>query len=140
VMKKYEFINHTADLGIKVKGKDLAELFANAGYALFDIILEDISKIKAAQSLQINIPGGELEDIFADWMRKLLSKFDLENLGFKEFNVTKIDKSGLEAVVKGEKIDPSKHSLKTEIKAVTYHGLEVRKNNDLWEAQVIFDV
>lgn len=140
MMKRYEFINHTADLGIKVKGESLRELFANAGYALFDIILEKIDKIKPKQSVDINIPGGEIEDIFVNWMRELLSKFNMEELGFKEFNIRKVDKSGLEATVRGEKIDPLTHSLKTEIKAVTYHGLEVRKNKGLWKVKVIFDV
>jgi len=140
MMKRYELINHTADLRIKVKGKNLGELFANAGYAMFDIILE-IERVKPQQSIGVKIPGGEIEDILVDWLRELLSKFNLDRLVFKEFDIIKIDRSsGLEAIVRGEKIEPSRHFLKTEIKAVTYHGLAVSKNNDLWEARIIFDV
>ncbi|MBE0477658.1 archease [Candidatus Aerophobetes bacterium] len=139
MMPGYEFINHTADLGIKVRGKNLSELFANAAYALFDIIL-DISRVKPAQSRKIKIPGGEIEDIFFEWMRELLSKFNIDALALKEFTINKLDKTGLEAIVKGEQVDASRHNLKTEIKAVTYHGLKIQKNNKLWEVQVIFDI
>lgn len=138
-MKNYQFINHTADLGIKVKGKNLRELFSNAGYAMFDIITE-IKRIKLRQTLSIKISQGEIEDIFVDYLRELLSKFDIDKWVFKKFEINKIDNSGLEAVVTGEKINLSKHLLKREIKAVTYHALEIRKNNNLWEAQIIFDI
>lgn len=139
-MEKYELINHTADLGVKVKGRKLADLFSNAGYAMFDLILEEITQLRSRQSLDIKIPGGEIEDILVNWMRELLGKFNLDGLAFKQFNVERVDESGLEAVVEGEKIDPSRHSLKTEIKAVTYHGIKIHKKNNLWEAQVIFDI
>ncbi|MCD6574913.1 archease [Candidatus Aerophobetes bacterium] len=138
-MKKYEFINHTADIGIRVKGENLAELFSNAGYAMFDIIA-DISRVHPQKATDIKIPGGEIEDILIDWLRELLCRFNTDGWLFKEFNIHKLDKTGLEATCRGEKIDPSKHTLKTEIKAVTYHGVEVIKNNNLWEVQIIFDI
>jgi len=138
-MKKYDFIDHTADIGIKVRGKNLPELFSNAGYALFDIIL-DISQVKPEKSFRIEIPGGEIEDIFFEWLRELLSKFNTEKLAFREFDIHKIDKNGLKATCKGEKVNPERHSLKTEIKAVTYHELKLTRKNNFWEVQVIFDI
>jgi len=138
-MKNYEFINHTADLGIKVRGKSLADLFANAGYALFDILLE-IEKLEPKESIKIRIPGGEKEEIFVDWLRELLLKFNSERWAFKEFDVYKIDESGLEALVRGEKVNLSRHRLKTELKAVTYHEVKLQKKGTVWEAQVIFDI
>jgi len=137
--KIYEFIDHTADLGIRVKGENLPKLFSNAAYAMFDLLLE-IDKIKPEETLRIKIAGGQMEDIFIDWLRELLLKFYSENLAFNEFNIQKLDQSGLEAEVKGEKVDPVKQNLKTELKAVTYHGLKIRKSGNLWEVQVIFDI
>lgn len=137
--KIYELIDHTADLGIKIKGETLPELFSNAAYAMFDLLLE-IDKIKPEETVKIKITDGEMEDIFVDWLRKLLLKFYNDRWAFKEFNIQKLDKSGLEAEVKGEKIDPSKQNLKTELKAVTYHGLKIQKVGGLWEAQIIFDI
>ncbi len=138
-MKRYEFINHTADLGIKLREESLTRLFASAGYALFDIILQ-ISQVQPKKSLDIHVSGEEIESILVDWLRELLFKFNMDRWVLKEFDIRKIDKSGLQAVVKGEIFDPSRHSLKTEIKAVTYHGLEVNRKNDGWEAQIIFDI
>lgn len=138
-MKKYEFINHIADLGIKVRGKNLPDLFANAAYAMFDILLE-IEKVNPQKEVKITIPGQEKEDILVDWLRELLLKFNSERWAFKEFNVCRLDESGLEALVRGEKLNLSHHTLKTELKAVTYHGLVIQKRKNLWEAQIIFDI
>lgn len=139
-MREYEFINHTADLGIKVRGETLAELFVNSAFAMFDIMMEDIRKVKSAKKVRIKIPGGEKEDLLFDWLRELLSRFNIDKLVFSRFDILKLTDEGLEAAVKGEKLDFSRHELKTELKAVTYHGLEVNKTKNNWEAQVIFDI
>ena len=89
MMKRYEFINHTADIGIKVRGKTLPELFVNAAYAMFDILL-DIGQVEFRHSLRIKIPEGEIEDIFVDWLRELLSRFNTEQWAFGEFDLSLI--------------------------------------------------
>jgi len=139
MMKKYKFINHTADLGIKVWGKSRKNLFENAAYSMFDI-MADLSKVEARELIKIRIGQENIEELLANWLRDLLSRFTGEGYLFKEFKVEKIDSQGLEAQVKGERLDLSRHSLKREIKAVTYHELEVKKTSKGWEAQVIFDV
>ena len=137
--KKYEFINHTADVGIKVWGESLESLFENAAYSMFDILTE-LDKVKAKKSLGVEIEGKRTDELLADWLRNLLYKFNGEGYLLREFNIEEISNKGLKAKVGGEKLDLSRHSLKTEIKAVTYHGLEVKKTGQGWEAQVIFDV
>jgi len=137
--KKYDFINHTADLGIKVWGKSLKNLFENTAYSMFDILTE-LDKVKETSLIKVKIGSGELEELLADWLRNLLYQFNGEGYLLREFNIEEISKKGLKAKVGGEKLDLSRHSLKTEIKAVTYHGLEVKKTGQGWEAQVIFDV
>lgn len=137
--KKYEFINHTADVGIKVWGKSLKSLFENAAYAMFDILTE-LDKVKEISLIKVKIGSGEPEELLADWLRNLLYQFNGEGYLLREFNIEEISKKGLKAKVAGEKLDLSRHSLKTEIKAVTYHALEVKKTGQGWEAQVIFDI
>jgi len=137
--KKYKFINHTADVGIKVWGESLESLFENTAYSMFDIIGE-LDKVKVKKSLRVEIEGKRTDELLADWLRNLLYKFNGEVYLLREFNIEEINKKGLKAKVGGEKLDLSRHSLKTEIKAVTYHGLEVKKTGQGWEAQVIFDV
>ena len=137
--KKYEFINHTADVGIKVWGESLESLFENAAYSMFDILAE-LDKVKEKESLRVEIEGKRTDELLVDWLRNLLYKFNGEAYLLKEFNIEEISKKGLKAKVRGEKLNLSRHTLRTEIKAVTYHGLEVKKTGQGWEAQVIFDV
>jgi SHS2 domain-containing protein len=139
VMKKYEFINHTADLGIRVWGESIKELFKNAAYSMFDTIA-DLNRVKLKKTMKVEIEKEELDELLADWLRNLLYKFNGDRYLLKEFKVETIDTQGLKAKVKGEKLDLSRHHLKREIKAVTYHGLEVKKADRGWEAQIIFDV
>ncbi len=137
--KKYKFINHTADVGIKVWGESLESLFENAAYSMFDILTE-LDKVKVKESLGVEIEGKRTDELLADWLRNLLYKFNGEGYLLREFNIEEISKKGLKAKVRGEKLNLSRHTLKTEIKAVTYHGLEVKKTGQGYEAQVIFDV
>ena len=137
--KKYEFINHTADVGIKVWGESLESLFENTAYSMFDILTE-LDEVKVKESLGVEIEGKRTDELLADWLRNLLYKFNGEGYLLREFNIEEISKKGLKAKVRGEKLDLSRHTLKTEIKAVTYHGLEVKKTGPGWEAQVIFDI
>ena len=138
-MGQYEFINHTADLGIKVRGLSLKELFENAARAMFDLIV-DLDTVKTRNQITIEIKGGELEELLADWLRDILYRCNGDEYLLKEFEIEKISPEGLKARVRGEKLDMSRHSLKREIKAVTYHDLKIRKLNYEWQAQIIFDI
>ena len=83
---------------------------------------------------------GDIETLLVSWLQELLYLLDTESLVFGRFQV-KLDNLSLEAVAWGDVFDPNLHTMKTEIKAVTYHQLEVTKKNDQgWETQVIFDI
>jgi len=138
-MEKYELIDHTADIGIKVRGKSVGELFENAAYAMFDLIA-DLDRVKKREVLEVEIEGEGMDELLADWLRELLYKFNGERHLFKDFKIEEIDQKSLKARVRGEKLDLSRHSLKMEIKAVTYYGLEIKRTSEGWQAQVIFDV
>jgi len=138
-MFDYEFINHTADLGIRVRGLSLKELFENAARAMFDLIV-DLDTVKTRNQMAIEIRGEQREELLADWLRDLLYRYNGDKYLLKEFKIEKISPRGLKARVRGEKLDMSRHNLKREIKAVTYHGLEIRKLNRQWQAQIIFDI
>ena len=138
-MAGYEFINHTADLGIKVRGLSLKELFENAARAMFDLIV-DLDTVETRNQMTIEIRGEQFEELLADWLRDLLYRCNGDQYLLKEFKIGKISLGGLKARVGGEKLDTSRHSLKREIKAVTYHDLRIRKLNRQWQAQIIFDI
>ena len=137
-MKDYELIDHTADVGVKAFGTDLSEAFAHAAKAMFDIIT-DSSNIESKGEYQIELSAEDLEQLLVDFLDELLFLQGAKNLVFGEFDVIVNEKEcSLRAMVSGEEFDTSKHKVGVEIKAVTYHMLEVDRERN--RVQVIFDV
>lgn len=139
MVKRFEILDHTADIGIIVHGENLKALFENAGEAFFHLIT-DLRKVKRRVERRVNIEGESLDRLMVDWLGELLYLHDVENLLFKEFRVDSVGEDGLKATVKGEPFQEGVHVIKTEVKAVTYHQIEVRQENGGWRAQVILDL
>jgi SHS2 domain-containing protein len=139
IMKKYEFFDHTADLGLRIYGSSLAELFENAGFALFDV-LTDTGRVRPRQTLRLELQRDNTEELLVEWLGSLLYGFDAQGLLFSRFTVERIDGLSLAATAYGEPFQPGCHELKTAVKAVTYHGLSVRQENGLWQATIVIDV
>jgi SHS2 domain-containing protein len=138
-MKTYELIDHTADVGVKAYGKTLSEAFQNAGKAMFDIIT-DKSEIENIGQYDIELTADDLEQLLVDWLSELLYLHSANNLVFGFFKVDLDEKNKkLKAKVFGEKLNMSKHKPGAEIKAVTYHMLEVKKKKPFY-VQVLFDI
>jgi SHS2 domain-containing protein len=138
-MKRFEILDHTADIGVIVYGESLKALFENAGEVFFHLIT-DLRKVRRRIERRIDIGGESLDRLMVDWLSELLYLHDVENLLFKGFKVESVGEGGLKAVVKGETFQEGLHMIKTEVKAVTYHQIEVRKKNGGWRAQIIFDL
>jgi SHS2 domain-containing protein len=137
--KPYEIFDHTADIGLIVFGKDLGSLFANAGEGFFDLIT-DLSVVRARVERRIELRGEAIERLMVDWLTELLYLHEVESLLLKEFNVKFVGEDGLKAVVRGEPFEEGTHVIKTEIKAVTYHQIQVQEGEGEWKARVIFDL
>jgi SHS2 domain-containing protein len=136
-MKKFELIEHTADVGLIAHGKTLAEAFANAAYGMFSIIAE-LDAVQETESRRVEIGEDDLEGLLFEWLNSLIYLFDVEMILFKRFDIIEFDDSRLRAVCHGEKCDPSRHHLKTGVKSATYHMLEVDREKN--QVQVIFDI
>jgi|YelNatPaOPRAMG01_1025707.scaffolds.fasta_scaffold19921_6 SHS2 domain-containing protein len=139
-MKAFEFIDiTTADVAFLAYGKDLNELFANAALAMFEVMI-NTKQVEKEKEEKVYVEGHDLESLMFNWLNELLYVSDSKNLAFSEFDV-KIDEKNfkLEAVCKGEKIDPQKHETRTVVKAATYHHMKIWKE-DVWKAQVILDI
>jgi SHS2 domain-containing protein len=133
---RYEILDHTADLLIRARGKTLAEAFENAAYAMFDTIA-DLDEVKPVGEIHVNTKSANLEQLLVDWLSELLFICDAQDFLFSEFKVI-ISGTELHSVVKGEEINRRRHTLKKEIKAVTYHMLEVNQKENC--VQVLFDI
>ncbi len=138
-MRRYKLIDHTADIGIVAFGKDLPETFANSAYAMFDI-LTDVSKVEGNESFELQVSAHNQDELLITWLDELLFRYETERIVCNRFVINSLDEKNLTATVFYEKINYKKHEIKTEIKNVTYHQLEIKKVRSGWSAQVIFDV
>jgi SHS2 domain-containing protein len=136
-MKQYELIEHTADVGVKAYGKTVAEAFEHVAEGMFDIITDE-STIDPVGQYDIRLEAPDLEQLLVDWLSQLLFLNDAQNLVFGKFQVT-LTGNRLSAQVFGEKYDTKKHRMGAEIKAVTYHILQVSEKDPIF-AQVLFDI
>lgn len=146
-MKRFEIINHTADMGIKAYGKDLAELFTNAAYGMASLIT-DLEKVSPKDSEDISLRAESREELLVSWLNEILFLFASKNMLFSKFEVSEIDERHLRAKISGEEFDTTRHQIETEFKAATYHRLKISKvrgdNSTLpegiFQAEVIFDI
>ena len=135
----YELLDHTADLKIRVRAKALPTLFENAGYALFDLIC-NISAVQPTGRHQVKVEGADLEELLVSWLGELLYLFEVHGLLLRSFSVKSLDGRSLAAEVAGEPYDPNRHQLKVDIKAVTYHQLEIARVGGEWQTAIVFDI
>ncbi len=140
--KPYEVIDHTADVGILAKGKSLEEVFANTAKGMFEIIATK-DNIEEREVREISVEGDDLIYVYKKWLEELLYLFETEGLIFSKFEV-EIEKNGdlykIKSKAYGEKFNPKKHGSGPEIKAVTYHMMDIWKENETYYGQVIFDI
>jgi SHS2 domain-containing protein len=137
-MEDYNTFEHTADIGIEAYGATLEEAFENAAKGMFSIIT-DGSKIDAREKREIRLPvDSDKEQLLVDWLSELLYINGVEGLVFGDFKVN-ID-GELYAEAWGEKYDRNKHGYGAEIKAVTYHMLQIKRNKKGFYIKVLFDI
>ena len=137
-MKNYEYFDVTADIGFKSYGETLNEAFENAGLAIFNII-SDTGDIEPVREISFKIRSEDEISLLYDYLEELLFYHEIEFMLFSEFHVEIHDDLTLKATIRGEEINWDKHERKTEIKAITFHKMDVKKT-DCWQLQAIVDL
>jgi SHS2 domain-containing protein len=135
----YELLDHTGDLGIRVWADDVKGLFQQAALALFDIIT-DLETIEVHLSREVSVQGAGQEELLVAWLNELLYLHEVEELLFCAFDLFDLGAESVHGVAKGERFRQGRHRIKTAVKAVTYHQLEIKEQDKRWQAQVIFDI
>ena len=135
-MERYILVDHTADMMVKAFGNTLEECFANTAYALFDQTV-DLSGIGTSESRDIRVSGIDDEDRLYSFLSEMLFIEDCDNLILKEFEVS-FDGNDVVCHACGETLDRSRHRVRSEVKAVTYHMMEI--DRDTPSVTVLFDV
>jgi len=139
---KYKFLEHTADVMFEAYGKNLNALFANAALAVFEVQC-DLKKVGNKIKKKIKLKNENAENLLFDFLEELIYLKDAKYILFGKFRVEikKIrDNYILDAVAYGEKINPEKHELKTDVKAVTLHEFFLKKTNKGWKCRVLLDI
>lgn len=131
----------TADAAFEVEGKTLEELFRDAAIATFEVMV-DTGTVKPEVTRKIELENEDVGDLFFDWLSELVYLKDAESLIFCRFdvNIRKNNAYELKATASGEPIDQREHSLRSDVKAVTYHMFEVKKTGETWTARVVLDI
>jgi SHS2 domain-containing protein len=143
-MKKYKILEDIAiaDIAIEAYGKDYNELFENSAFGIFEETA-DIEKIDEKEKKVVKLTGDNIENLLFDFLSEILFLKDTYSMIFKTSKVKidkKDDKYNLNAELLGEKIDPKKHELRNDIKAITLHMFKVEKTKDGYRALVVVDV
>ena len=129
--KRFEFLEHTADLYIAAYGQSLEEAFENAAAAIFEGMTE-LDKIKPQIEDKVEVEGHDTQALLYNWLEALLLKFETENKLYSRFKIARIEttSAGLKllAQIKGEPFDRDRHLSKVGVKAVTYNQMEIIEN------------
>ena len=135
----YETFEHTADLGLRIRANDLQGLFSEAGRALFSVMVANFDDIRPLEKMTFRIEGDQRDELLRDWLAELLYAFHGERMLLARFDV-QLQPAGLQATAWGEPIDTDRHEIDAELKAITYHGLKVERDDQgNWLAEVIVD-
>ncbi|MBS3156182.1 archease [Candidatus Woesearchaeota archaeon] len=135
---KYKILDHTADVMFEVYGKTLNELFKNAATAIFDTMVKR-STIKIKIKKEIELESSNVEQLLFDFIEELIYIKDAEYLIFKDFKI-KIKDNKLTAILEGDKINPKKQILLTDVKAITLHKFSLKKSKQGYKAVIIPDL
>lgn len=138
-MMPYSLIDHTADIGIRVTGTDLKDLFITAGEAMFDQII-DRSLVPGRKEKHLRITGMDRHDLLINWLRELLEIWTIDGGLVRTAAIAEMDETHIRATAFHDDYDPEIHEILKDIKAVTYSGVSVDPTPGGWEATVIFDV
>ncbi|HEV8241732.1 MAG TPA: archease [Thermoanaerobaculia bacterium] len=138
----WSVVEHTADVGIEVQAATLEALFVDAAAGFCDVITE-VARIGGDQEHTFEVEGAALDLLLVTWLEELLFRFETSGVLYPRGDASvegKGDSWSLRARMRGERFDAERHPLKVQVKAITYHELEVARDEQGWRARVIFDI
>ncbi len=140
-LPRYEILEHTADIAIKIIAQNYISLFEYAPVALYSVIGDIvIDKNIETKRETITLKADSWEELLHDWLTEILYYFEVRELIVKQCNFSVLKPEYLESDLKLGKIDIRKSKISREIKAITYHNLKIEQKDNLIEANVILDI
>ena len=142
----FAVFDHTADIGLRVWSNDWRKLFETAARGMISLVVDPGGVEKKARKV-FQIEGFDLEELLLVFLREILYTMERWGMVFTDFKVegdvfshNNLEKYIVRATLQGEKRDIARHDICTEIKAITRHGLSLKKDGRMWRARILFDV
>jgi SHS2 domain-containing protein len=135
----FEILEHTADIGFRVRGSTQAELFESAAEALVSIAIE-VDDVSPRQPYPLAAAGEDLESLLVNWLSEVLFWLDARQVAMRRFEVRELAPTRLTAHAFGEPRNPERHHARLVVKGVTYHQLRIWQDENGWWAEVFLDI
>lgn len=135
----FRVLEHTADVGFEAYGATRQLVFANAARALTELMV-DATALAPRTTAEFQVEGDSASGLLVNWLSEILYRFDAEGWLYADFEITRLSERALAARARGEKFDRARHTVKVQVKAITYHQLRLEETAQGWRAQVYVDI
>ena len=135
----FEFLEHTADVGVIARGQTLAEAFVHAAEGMFSVMV-NLKGVREEEERSLAVEAHDWPSLLVAWLSELVYFSDVDGLVFKRFEIREMEPYSLRATAYGERIDRQRHELGAGVKAITRHMLEVDEEEDGYRVQVLLDI
>jgi SHS2 domain-containing protein len=138
----YRFLDHMTDAFIEAYGTTLEEAFENAAKALCDTMI-DLKTVRPKREIILSAKGNDLYSLLFDWLDKVMLLLVADGIAMSQFSVKIKQRNNsylLEGTARGEPLELDRHRYKVEVKAVTYHEMEIKQEKGLITARFLLDL
>jgi SHS2 domain-containing protein len=136
---RFGYFDHTADKGVFACGETLETAFESIAYGVFSL-MADLSSYTPTGRCTVEVQGEDEVSVLRNWLKELIYRFEVERILLLDFHVRSLESGHLLADVDFRPFGPDIEWLGSEVKAVTYHGMEVEKKDSEYRVQAIVDV
>ena len=135
----FRILEHPADVGIEAHAGSLGAVFEECAKALVSIIM-DATTLRDTHVKTVSVSAADRDQLLVKWLEEILYLYDGQGFVLKDPVVNEITGSGLNATLKGDMIDSDRHTMRLDVKAITYHQLSIRESNNGFIAKVFLDI
>ena len=129
-------VDHTADWALRVRGRDLAELFRHAAIGMARLLAGDLAAVSLTEERALAFESYDVEGLLVDWLGELAYWAERDGMVFPVVELSELTPTTLRSVVRGGRVA----ELQKHIKGVTYHDLAIRQRDNGLEVTIVFDV
>ncbi len=135
----FRILEHPSDLGIEATGHTLARAFEGCARGLMSIIVET-SQVQPRESREIALQGSDQGQLLVRWLSEILYLYDGQGFVCSDFRISRLSQTDLVSTVRGEPFAVARHRTYLDVKAVTYHQLQIKETEQGAMVRVFLDI